>query len=747
MFPTSDAVPAHPTGEPSNAKFKAMEQQLAAEVELAPVETDSCVNDVICAPTIEQAQLLLAACPDFFTAVALFQVNHFWARTVAREDSSYKSATTLIAKEAKLHYEPPMELADGRTWRSECEMLFKARGTFVSSFGGLPCPTPALEPFAISVGCRFRPPGAASSEAAKEMVLPLHQRLRLIQTSHGCSLQEARRILWSGEQSSGADPWAKSAAASVSSDKENRAQGTAAEPSTESSSSSTTSNSQADESKAAVADGGGGEVDGEKQPHVVGGGTTDAGAGLIALRGGSAIICAPGAGIRAFDFGHAWGADSRQSEVYEAAVAPLVCDVLNGRSACVLAYGQTGSGKTFSMSGPSLKLSSEQQSAAGLIPRAVKALIDACDSRASLGIRSKVSIACIEIFGDLVTDLLHGSGGGGGGGGAAAGGGGGAAAAGGVAGAGDAGLQEGDPGGAAAADAAGAVAAHGGHSGVGGFWQGVSAAATAAGYADEVVDSYGHALDLLEIADKAKRRAATSMNERSSRAHSLIMLTLTQEAGSATGEGEGKVRSTLCLCDLGGSEKVKKSNVTGERLMEAIHINQGLLALKNCISALNQRQSYVPYQDSKLTYLLKRSLAGGAKTYVLLAARPEAEHAVETLQALRFGEACAQVEVGADKAAGAGRAVGLALESLDEQIAALEATIREKERFETRVVKIKDERAGLAVEGEDGEKYFSGLTDFATYEKKISVIVGAEKERQQLEKLIAQRRGLTGLER
>ena len=39
----------------------------------------------------------------------------------------------------------------------------------------------------------------------------------------------------------------------------------------------------------------------------------------------------------------------------------------------MLAYGQTGSGKTFSMSGPSLKLSSEQQSAAGLIPRAVKA--------------------------------------------------------------------------------------------------------------------------------------------------------------------------------------------------------------------------------------------------------------------------------------------------------------------------------------------------------------------------------------
>ena len=84
---------------------------------------------------------------------------------------------------------------------------------------------------------------------------------------------------------------------------------------------------------------------------------------------------------------------------------------------------------------------------------------------------------------------------------------------------------------------------------------------------------------------------------------------------------------------------------------------------------------------------------------------------------------------------------------IDEQIDALEATIREKERCETRVVKVKDERAGLAVTGEDGESYFSGLTDFATYEKKISVIVGAEKERRQLEKLISQRRGLTGSEK
>merc|ERR1719247_709807 len=86
---------------------------------------------------------------------------------------------------------------------------------------------------------------------------------------------------------------------------------------------------------------------------------------------------------------------------------------------------------------------------------------------------------------------------------------------------------------------------------------------------------------------------------------------------------------------------------------------------------------------AQLTYLLKASLAGGAKTYVLLAARPEVEHATETLQALRFGEACAQVEVAAHKSTGAERAAAAALAAIDGQIASLEAAIRAKERFET----------------------------------------------------------------
>ena len=259
--------------------------------------------------------------------------------------------------------------------------------------------------------------------------------------------------------------------------------------------------------------------------------------GLISLGGGSAIVCAPGAGIRAFTFAHTWDEAATQREVYQEAVAPLVAGVLNGRSACVLAYGQTGSGKSHSMFGDLLDERIDGQ--AGLVPRALRALLAAIHEReaAGGGLRATVSLACIEVFGDAVSDLLSTD----------------------------------------------------GERRVGGFWQGVSAAATAAGYADVPVSCVGEALELLERAEGAKRRAATLMNERSSRAHSLVMATVEQQVGS-----EGRVRSQICLADLGGCEKVKRSGARGERLQEAIHINQGLLALKSVISALNQQRSYVP---------------------------------------------------------------------------------------------------------------------------------------------------------
>lgn len=67
-----------------------------------------------------------------------------------------------------------------------------------------------------------------------------------------------------------------------------------------------------------------------------------------------------------------------------------------------------------------------------------------------------------------------------------------------------------------------------------------------------------------------------------------------------------------------------------------MHINQSLSTLRNVIDALSRQQHHVPYRDSSLTYLLKNSLGGDAKTFMLATISPSSSVIDETINTLRY---------------------------------------------------------------------------------------------------------------
>ena len=76
--------------------------------------------------------------------------------------------------------------------------------------------------------------------------------------------------------------------------------------------------------------------------------------------------------------------------------------------------------------------------------------------------------------------------------------------------------------------------------------------------------------------------------------------------------------------------------------------------------------------------LLSAAIGGDSKATVLICASPENNNAVETLQALRFGEKCRQVE---NEASNNASAIQDIIAAMDTEIETLETTIRAKERW------------------------------------------------------------------
>lgn len=145
---------------------------------------------------------------------------------------------------------------------------------------------------------------------------------------------------------------------------------------------------------------------------------------------------------------------------------------------------------------------------------------------------------------------------------------------------------------------------------------------------------------------------------------------------------------------------MRKTSAQGSRLSEAKYINKSLSALGNVINALTQNQMqlqrassageeggavktqiHVPFRDSKLTRLLQGSLAGNAKTVLVLTISSAAENMMETIATLRFGERAKKLKtapkINTEKT---DLSLKKALSRAEKQLLVLHATIEELRR-------------------------------------------------------------------
>jgi len=161
------------------------------------------------------------------------------------------------------------------------------------------------------------------------------------------------------------------------------------------------------------------------------------------------------------------------------------------------------------------------------------------------------------------------------------------------------------------------------------------------GIAEKRVRTMDDAMQLVRDGLACRMTGRTGANNNSSRSHALF-----------------RVRTAQGICtfvDLAGSERGSERGGEQHILIkrEGAEINKSLLALKECIRAMDRSAAHLPFRHSKLTQVLKESLIGDSKCCILATVSPEetsAEHSLNTLRyAFRIKEIGTRGENGVEK--------------------------------------------------------------------------------------------------
>ncbi|XP_059648372.1 kinesin-like protein KIN-13A isoform X2 [Cornus florida] len=265
-------------------------------------------------------------------------------------------------------------------------------------------------------------------------------------------------------------------------------------------------------------------------------------------------------------------------EVYRVTVEPIIPTIFQRTKATCFAYGQTGSGKTFTMQPLPL--------------RAVEDLLRLLHQPTYRSQRFKLWLSFFEIYGGKLFDLLS--------------------------------------------DRKKLCMREDGRQQV-----------CIVGLQEFEVSDVQIVKEFIDRGNAARSTGSTGANEESSRSHAILQLVVkkhneikdSKRNNDANESKGGKVVGKISFIDLAGSERgADTTDNDRQTRIEGAEINKSLLALKECIRALDNDQIHIPFRGSKLTEVLRDSFVGNSRTVMISCISPNAGSCEHTLNTLRYAD-------------------------------------------------------------------------------------------------------------
>jgi len=275
-----------------------------------------------------------------------------------------------------------------------------------------------------------------------------------------------------------------------------------------------------------------------------------------------------------FTFDRAYDENSTNHQIYEEIVKPMIKAAFNRTKITCFAYGQTGSGKTYTMMGNNHNENDKSPQIPGLY------LLSAVDVFKYLSSENysnlEIWVSFYEIYCNKLFDLLNNKN-----------------------------LLQ------AREDGKGNICI--------------------AGLVERNIKNLKELMMIIDFGLNGRTTGVTGANLDSSRSHAILQIAIKTKEGNPYGK--------ISFIDLAGSERAVDTIDTNKQTkIDGAEINKSLLALKECIRALDQEKRHKPFRGSKLTLVLRDSFIGNCLTLMIANISPCLSCSEHTLNTLRYAD-------------------------------------------------------------------------------------------------------------